>query len=131
MDLKQWIMGTPLYDLLGKRSYAQSGEDLIADIELEKKKKGFFVDIGAFHPKLFSNTYLFYKKGWRGVCEEPNPKMEELFEKTRPKDVFINMGVAASEEVMTYFEFEDAAANTFLPEQVKKNTEEAGRKLKG
>ena len=138
---------TPLYDWLGKRSYAQSGEDIVADIELGKKKKGFYVDIGAYHPKMFSNTYLFYKKGWSGLCVDPNPKMEELFAKARPRDVFLNMGVGKGGkagggrslhsgrddggEAVEYFMFEDGAANTFSAEQAKKNQEEAGRKLKG
>ena len=81
---------SPLYDWLGKRSYAQSGEDLIVWGELAERvprchsatvsqDKGFYVDVGAYHPKLFSNTYLFYKKGWRGICVDPNPKMKELY----------------------------------------------------
>jgi len=131
MDLKQKLMMTPLYDWLGKRSYAQSGEDIVVDIELGKKKKGFYVDIGAYHPKMFSNTYLFYKKGWSGLCVDPNPKMEELFRKARPRDKFLNLGVGVREDVREYFEFEDGAANTFSAEQAKKNQEEAGRKLKG
>ncbi len=72
-------MMTPLYDWVGKRSYAQSGEDIIAWGEISdmhaykagfrsqmvKNDNVFYVDIGAYHPKLFSNTYWFYKKGWR------------------------------------------------------------------
>ena len=27
------------------------------------KEYGFYIDVGAHHPKRFSNTYLFYKKG--------------------------------------------------------------------
>lgn len=131
MDLKQKLLLSPLYDWLGKRSYAQSGEDIVADTELEKKKKGFYVDIGAYHPKLFSNTYLFYRKGWTGICVDPNPAMEELFAKARPKDKFLNMGVGKKEEVKEYFMFEDGAANTFSTEQARKNVEEAGRKMIG
>ncbi|KKT48350.1 MAG: hypothetical protein UW41_C0032G0008 [Candidatus Collierbacteria bacterium GW2011_GWC2_44_18] len=159
---------SPLYDWLGKRSYAQSGEDLIAWGELAERvprchsatvsqDKGFYVDVGAYHPKLFSNTYLFYKKGWRGICVDPNPKMKELYRIARPRDVFLNVGVGAEESVtamsagrqvspchgekglqgdslkagmMEYFEFEEGAANTFSPEQARKN-QEVGRKLIG
>jgi FkbM family methyltransferase len=129
--IKSRICLSPLYDLFGKRSYAQSGEDLIAWGELGGRKRGYYIDVGAYHPKVFSNTYLFYKKGWRGICIDPNPKMEELFRKARPGDEFLNMGVGESKKVREYFEFEDGASNTFSPEQAKKNQEEAGRKPVG
>ncbi|EKD52779.1 MAG: methyltransferase FkbM family [uncultured bacterium] len=131
MDFRSSLRVSFLYDLFGKRSYAQSGEDLIAWGELGGRKQGYYIDVGAFHPKVFSNTYMFYKKGWRGICIDPNPEMEELFRKARPGDKFLNMGVGESRKVMEYFEFEDGAANTFSPEQAKKNQVEAGRKQIG
>jgi len=33
----------------------------------ERQSTGFYVDVGAHHPKRFSNTYFFYKKGWSGI----------------------------------------------------------------
>lgn len=105
MNLKQWLMVTPLYDWLGKRSYAQSGEDIIAWGEMSgiarNTPTGFYVDVGAYHPKLFSNTYLFYKKGWKGICIDPNPEMEKLFKWVRPRDRFLNVGVGEVKELKT------------------------------
>lgn len=34
---------------------------------------GTFLDIGAFHPKCFSNTRALYEIGWRGLMIEPSP----------------------------------------------------------
>ena len=121
---------SPLYDWFGKRSFAQSGEDIVVDILLEKKKMGVYVDVGAFHPKLFSNTYLFYKRGWSGVVIEPRPEAKEDFAKVRPRDKFVAMGVAAKKDVLEYFEFADGATSTFSEKQAKINIKEAGRKLK-
>lgn len=129
MSLREKLLLSPLYDWLGKRSYAQSGEDIVADVLLEKKRKGVYVEVGAFHPKLFSNTYLFYKRGWSGVCIEPRPEVKEMFEKVRSRDKFVSLGVGTKKDVLEYFEFDDAAANTFLAEQAEKNVQEAGRKL--
>jgi len=129
MGIREFLTDTPIYDWFGKRSFAQSGEDIVVDGELGKPKKGFYVDVGAYHPKLFSNTYLFYKRGWSGVCIEPNPTMSAKFSRIRPRDAFVNMGVSSVEDVLEYFEFNDGAANTFLAEQAKKNQKEAGRKL--
>lgn len=53
-----------------KISYSQSGEDLILLKYLKNKKieKGKYLDIGAFHPRWVSNTYLLHKKGFTGYC---------------------------------------------------------------
>jgi hypothetical protein len=47
--------------------YSQEGEDLILQRIFEHKQKGFYVDVGDYHPFLFSNTYIFYLRGWRGI----------------------------------------------------------------
>ena len=54
-------------------SYSQEGEDLILERFFEGKEIGFFVDIGAHHPMRFSNTYIFYLKGWRGINVDATP----------------------------------------------------------
>lgn len=129
MGIREKILLSPLYDWFGKRSYAQSGEDIVVDIELGKKNKGVYVDVGAFHPKQFSNTYLFYKRGWRGVCVEPRPGAKEDFSKVRPRDKFVEMGVGEKKDVLEYFEFADGASNTFSKVQAKKNINQAERKF--
>ena len=122
-------MLTPLYDWFGKRTYAQSGEDIIADAILGRQKIGTYIDVGAYHPKLFSNTYLFYKRGWSGICIDPNPMMEDLYDVARPRDLFLNLGVAEEDNVREYTMFDDAAANTFSASQSEKNIKEAKRKI--
>jgi len=49
------------------KSYSQEGEDMILRRIFERQSTGFYVDVGAHHPKRFSNTYFFYKKGWSGI----------------------------------------------------------------
>ena len=51
-------------------SYSQYAEDIIIYNllkSLKKTKNGIFVDVGSHHPKRGSNTYFFYKRGWRGL----------------------------------------------------------------
>jgi len=43
-----------------------NGEDVFVNNYL-KKKIGFYVDVGAYHPLELNNTYLLYKKGWNGI----------------------------------------------------------------
>jgi len=142
MDWKSWLKLTPVYDLFGKRSFSQSGEDILAWNLLGDRKgapvHGFYVDIGAFHPKVFSNTYLFYKRGWRGVCVEPNPEAKWKFKMVRPRDTFVNVGVIprtqelknsrTQNDELTYFVFDEGATNTFSAEVAEEN-KKVGRKL--
>jgi FkbM family methyltransferase len=131
MGLKSWFMQSPFYDFLGKRSFAQAGEDIIAVTELGKVKKGFYVDIGAYHPKQFSNTYLFYKKGWRGIVVEPNSEMVRLHKRVRPGDIQLNVGVGNEKKVMDYIQMNEPATNTFVVVEAEKGVERAGRKIVG
>ena len=48
------------------KSYSQEGEDIFLR-KIFNKKKGFYVDVGCYHPLDGSNTYLLYKKGWNGI----------------------------------------------------------------
>jgi FkbM family methyltransferase len=131
VSIREKLLLSPVYDWFGKRSYAQSGEDIIVDIILEKKKRGIYIDVGAFHPKLFSNTYLFYKRGWSGLCIEPRIGAETDFAKVRPRDKFVGMGVGAKKDVLEYLEFDDVAANTFSKSQANLYVKKAGRKIIG
>lgn len=94
-------------------SYSQEGEDLILNRLLPDKKEGFFVDIGAHHPKRFSNTYLFYLKGWNGINIDPNIGIMKVFNKIRPRDINIEIGVSKNEDNILYYQFNEPALNTF------------------
>lgn len=76
------------------KSYAIQGEDLILRELFEYAKSGFYVDVGAHHPFRFSNTYLFYKVGWRGLNIDAMPNSMKLFNRFRPRDINIECGVA-------------------------------------
>ena len=92
--------------------YSQFGEDIIIS-KLLKKSKGVYVDVGAHHPKRYSNTYLLYKRGWRGVNIDANPHTIKLFTTARPRDTNVCVGVGASEGELSYYAFSDPAVNTF------------------
>lgn len=101
------------FDRYAIKSYSQEGEDLVLSRIFSNKGSGFYVDIGAHHPKRFSNTYKFYKAGWQGINVEPNPDFFHLFIKHRPKDTNLNCGVAKEKGNLEYFMFDESALNTF------------------
>lgn len=109
------IIKTAIKFLLGRgsiRSYSQYGEDVYAASHFRGKRDGFYVDVGAYHPHLYSVTYALYKKGWRGIAIDPNPITKVLFQIFRPRDTFICTGVGRGLRV--YKRFEDGAYNTFV-----------------
>ncbi|GAB6283127.1 MAG: hypothetical protein STSR0008_18830 [Ignavibacterium sp.] len=95
------------------KSYAQEGEDIILLRYFDKKKDGFYVDVGAHHPKRFSNTYLFYKMGWKGINIEPRPGSKKLFNKVRPRDINLELAISDSAQNLNYYIFNDPALKTF------------------
>ena len=93
-------------------SYAESGEDLLLSSLIgEDKRAGFYVDVGANHPKRFSNTRYFYRRGWRGINIDPVPGMKRLFDIYRPRDVNLQCAIARERGTMTYYLFDDSPLN--------------------
>lgn len=79
-----------------RRSYAQSGEDIIISDLFTRLgiKYPSYLDIGANDPVALSNTYRLYTRGSRGVCIEPNPFLYKKIANKRRRDICINSGVA-------------------------------------
>ncbi len=98
------------------KSYSQEGEDMILRRLFEKQKIGFYIDVGAHHPKRFSNTYFFYKKGWNGINIDAMPDSMKLFNKIRPRDINIEKPVFDKKQILTYYAFNEPALNGFSKE---------------
>ena len=77
-----------------RRFFGQFGEDAMLSNLFRKKERGFYVEVGAFEPLLFSNSYWFYARGWRGICIEPNPELFVRFRDRRPRDTVLNLAVS-------------------------------------
>jgi len=101
------------FDGYAIKSYSQEGEDMILQRIFENQPCGFYVDVGAHHPKRFSNTYFFYKKGWRGINIEAMVGSRQLFNKMRPRDINIEKAVSNEIETLTYYIFNEPALNGF------------------
>jgi len=108
--------------LLGYHSYAPSfssaGEDMILRHILgSDKQDGFFVDVGAYHPTRASNTYFFYLNGWRGINIEARPGSKALFDRVRPGDINLEIGISGSRGELTYYFIDDdSTMNSFSRE---------------
>ena len=111
---------TEILDGYALKSYSQEGEDMILRRLFEKQKTGFYVDVGANHPKRFSNTFFFYKKGWRGINIDAMPNSMILFNKIRARDINLEVPVSDKKEKLKYYMFNEPALNGFSKDLTEK-----------
>ena len=102
-----------LVDVDGVHSYGHEGEDMILRRLFIKRERGFYVDVGAHHPRRFSNTYYFYRQGWCGINIDATPGSMRAFEKWRPRDINLEIAVANTTKELTFFTFDEPALNSF------------------
>ncbi|MFJ8102444.1 FkbM family methyltransferase [Lysinibacillus sp. NPDC096212] len=98
-----------------RTSYSQFGEDILIESVLEKikfKGNGLFIDVGAYHPYKYSNTYALYKKGWKGINIEPTPYKIDLFNVFRPKDINLGIGISSTTSQKDFYIYDENAYNT-------------------
>lgn len=100
VQLGRWMQRT---DPVVNKEGSQFDEDvvlagLLPDPQIQPRghDKGIYVDIGAHHAKECSNTWQFYKRGWRGLLIEPLPDCWPNLLLERPEDYLCP--IAASNE---------------------------------
>jgi len=84
-------------------SYTRNFEDVMLNRVFDSIPQGFYVDVGAFHPSIDSNTYAMYMRGWRGVAIEPAAVVGSLWAESRPQDVLIQAAAGAGSGHATFF----------------------------
>jgi len=120
-----------LFDTYAVKSFSQEGEDLILRRIFNNQPSGFYVDVGAHHPRRFSNTHNFYRRGWKGINIDPNPDAMRAFHTERSRDINVQCGVADRPGTLTYYRFDEAALNTFDADVVKSRLANTPYKLLG
>ena len=103
-----------------KKTYSMDGEDLFID-NFFKNKTGLYVDVGAYHPLELSNTYLLYKRKWKGINIDINSLSIEYFDFLRSNDINLNLGVARKNSTkIIYFQKNKSPLNTLNLMHAKK-----------
>ena len=107
------------FEEYAQRSFSLEGEDILFQSYLFRyvhvfkmlpaniMSDGFYLDIGAHHPRRHSNTCLLYRRGWTGINIDPMPGSKELFDKERPKDINLEIAVSDVDESSTYYLLDD------------------------
>ena len=98
---------------LDRKQYSQWGEDLFIDNFFKNKNNGIYLDIGCFHPYMYSNTCLLHKRGWSGVNVDINQTSIDLFNIIRPNDTNICAAVSKEKkDLKVYFDDPFSPINT-------------------
>lgn len=97
-------------------SFAQEGEDLLLLSLFEGQDAGFYVDVGAHHPRKYSNTFALYSRGWHGINIDATPGSMTLFRAARPRDVNLELAISDARRLLTFYEFNEPALNGFESE---------------
>jgi FkbM family methyltransferase len=113
-----------------RKSYGHQGEDAVVQALLKNVEHGVYVDVGAYHPTLYSNTYVFYKKGWDGIVIDANKDMAPLYALVRPRDTFVHTAIGPTVETKQYYMFADGAYNSFEEERARGWEQSRGLKIK-
>ncbi|WP_369061292.1 FkbM family methyltransferase [Caulobacter sp. 73W] len=114
-----------------KVTYSQLGEDAIVHHllihKVRKLEGGFYVDVGAYHPRSLSNTKFLNILGWRGLNIDASEAAIAAFQQERPNDINVCSGVALEDGELAYYKFGGvAAANTLSRETAERWQQEQG-----
>lgn len=116
-------------------SWSQAGEDamllpFLGDRRDDASYKGFYVDVGAHHPVLFSNTKIFSDRGWRGINVDASADAIDKLKRERSRDINVNVGIGVESGELDYYRMSLPAMNTFSREFAEKSAKE-GVKILG
>jgi FkbM family methyltransferase len=114
-----------------KPSWSGCGEDLIVAFVLNTLGIPLprYLDLGAHHPYYLNNTYLFYRRGARGVNIEADPALAARLQRARPRDVTVNVGVGPTPGALEFYVMSVPTLNTFSAEEAKRYCNEGGHRI--
>jgi FkbM family methyltransferase len=114
-----------------KKSYSQCGEDIIIQFIFNNLKitKPTYIDIGANHPFLINNTFLFYKSGSRGINIEPNISLYNKLKKERRRDINLCLGISDKIGELDFYKISPNPLSTFSKEEAYKLRDEYNCKI--
>ncbi len=94
-------------------SYAQNFEDVMLERVFKEQSTGFYIDVGAWDDVTDSVTKHFYEKGWNGINVEPLPVYFAKHQRSRERDINLNIALLDKPGNRTLFEISGSALSTF------------------
>ena len=105
---------------INRKSYDGYEVDLTIAKYFKDKNNGFYVDVGAYHPTKVNNTYLLYKRNWRGINIDISNFSIDLFNFWRPKDLNFCRAITNKNGITKkYYQKDFSFLSTISKEQAK------------
>jgi FkbM family methyltransferase len=101
-------------------SYSLNFEDVILHRLFPVSPTGFYVDVGAGHPRFENDLFSFYQRGWHGINVEPNHGFHAELMQERPRDT--NLRVLLSDTAggsLIFYEIDGSGLSTCDSEQAR------------
>jgi FkbM family methyltransferase len=94
-------------------SYSLNFEDVILHRLFPGAESGFYVDVGAGHPRFENDTFSLYQRGWSGINIEPNHGFHGALMEVRPRDTNIRAVLSDNfGDAFTYYELDGSGLST-------------------
>jgi FkbM family methyltransferase len=87
-------------------SCSQASQDMIV-FNMVRSSTGFYIDIGANDPHQKSDTDALYGIGWSGITIEPQRRHCNSFERERPRDIALCVGIGRGDGELIFFDSGD------------------------
>jgi len=87
-------------------TFAQFAEDVLVIRALESvgiTESGYYVDVGAYHPLMFSNTVRLHWLGWKGINIDARADHVATFAQERPDDINLHFAVTKHSGSVDFF----------------------------
>ena len=111
------------------KTYCPGAQDLLINYFFKSQKKGFYIDVGCYHPFFGNNTKLLYDKGWSGINIDLDFHTIDFFNYIRNRDENINVAISdVISEKDLYFFHNRSAINSLS--EVRKGSEKEIKKIK-
>jgi len=84
--------------------YGEFAEDVFINRLFKNVDKGFYVDVGCYHPFKGSLTAKLYEKNWHGINIDISKTSIDLFKIVRKKDINLNLAISNFDGETYYYE---------------------------
>src|SRR6478752_5721687 len=115
-------------------SYSQAGEDQLVRYIFQTMgiSNPTYLDIGANHPYICSNTYFFYSRGSKGVCIEPDENCFLQLQKNRKRDTLLQAAISSTPGDADLYVFPDPYSgwNTLSQKEAESREKQTGVRIK-
>ena len=106
------VLPTPAKPDVGITSYAQNFEDVMLWRALGRVENGFYIDVGAHDPVVFSVSKAFYEQGWRGIHVEPLPEYAAAIREDRPDERVVEAVLATQVGTQKFYHIPKTGLST-------------------